>query len=186
MGQNGRVFKRVTWFGIGAAAGATGVVWAQQKIRRRIDAMGPDHIVVTAGNQARKVSQQVGRTVAGAVVEGRAAMREREDELLSRRDVYTYDVLSWALLKADRLEEALEASCEALRLGTRDPRLLYHAGMVARALGERVRAAELLCDALALNPSFDVLQAPIARRLLEGETAAPPCQASPSSGASRR
>ncbi len=86
MGQNGRVFKRVTWFGIGAAAGATGVVWAQQKIRRRIDAMGPDHIVVTAGNQARKVSQQVGRTVAGAVVEGRAAMREREDELLSRRD----------------------------------------------------------------------------------------------------
>lgn len=86
MEHNGAVLKRVTWFGIGAAAGATGVVWAQQQIRRRIDAMGPDHLVVAAGNQARKVSKQVGRTVAGAVVEGRSAMREREDELVARRD----------------------------------------------------------------------------------------------------
>jgi hypothetical protein len=80
------VFKRLTWFGLGAAAGASGVMWAQQKVRRQIDALGPDHIVVTAGNQAKKVSKQVGRTVAGAVVDGRAAMREREDELLARRD----------------------------------------------------------------------------------------------------
>ncbi|UDY36177.1 hypothetical protein [Dermatobacter hominis] len=80
------MFKRLTWFGLGAAAGASGVMWAQQKVRRQIDALGPDHIVVTAGHQARKVSKQVGRTVAGAVVEGRAAMREREDELLARRD----------------------------------------------------------------------------------------------------
>ncbi|MBS1838477.1 MAG: hypothetical protein JST64_12365 [Actinobacteria bacterium] len=84
--HNGAVFKRVTWFGIGAAAGATGVVWAQQKIRQRIDAMGPEHLVVAAGTQARKVSRQVGRTVSGAVAEGRSAMREREDDLVARRD----------------------------------------------------------------------------------------------------
>ena len=87
------MFKRLTWFGLGAAAGASGVMWAQQKVRRQIDALGPDHIVVTAGNQARKVSKQVGRSVAGAVVEGRAAMREREDELLARRD--GRDVHQW-------------------------------------------------------------------------------------------
>jgi hypothetical protein len=84
--HDGGVFKRLTWFGLGAAAGATGVMWAQQKVRRQLDALGPDHIVVAASNQARRVSKQVGRTVAGAVVEGRAAMREREDELKARRD----------------------------------------------------------------------------------------------------
>jgi len=85
-GHDGVVFKRLTWFGIGAAAGASGIVWAQQKVRRQIDALGPDHIVVAAGTQARKVSRQVGRTVADAVVDGRSAMREREDELIARRD----------------------------------------------------------------------------------------------------
>ena len=86
MEQNGAVFKRLTWFGLGAAAGATGYVWAQQRVRRELDALGPDHIVVVAGNQARRVGKQVGRTVTGAVGEGRSAMRDREDELLARRD----------------------------------------------------------------------------------------------------
>jgi hypothetical protein len=84
--QNGRVFKRVVWFGIGAATGAAaaaaGTVWAEQQVRRRLDALGPDHLVVTAGNTARKV----GRTVVDAVSEGRTTMRDREDELRARRD----------------------------------------------------------------------------------------------------
>ena len=70
-----------------------------------------------------------------------------------------------------------EASCEALRLGTRDPRFLYHAGMIARALGERARATALLCDALALNPSFDVVQGAVARAALDAERPVP-CPAS--------
>lgn len=105
------------------------------------------------------------------------AVRLARLELAVRRDVHTYDVLSWALYKADRLEEAGEASCEALRLGTRDPRFLYHAGMIARAAGERARATALLCGALALNPSFDVVQATVARRLLDAERPVP-CPAS--------
>lgn len=76
------MFKRIVWFGIGAAAGASGAVWAEQQVRRRLDALGPDHVVSAAGRSARRV----GRTVADAVAEGRAAMREREDELTSRRD----------------------------------------------------------------------------------------------------
>ena len=68
--------------GIGAAAGATGTVWAQQQVKRRIDALGPDHLVVSAGNTARKV----GRSVADAVSEGRSTMQDREDELRAQRD----------------------------------------------------------------------------------------------------
>ena len=60
---------------------------------------------------------------------------------------------------------------EALRLGTRDARLYYHAGMISTALGERKQAAEYLRSALEINPTFDVLGADVARRTL-GELSA--------------
>lgn len=74
--------KRVVWFGLGAVAGAAGTVWVEGQVRRRLDALGPDHVVVVAGATARRL----GRTVAEAVAEGRSTMREREDELRARRD----------------------------------------------------------------------------------------------------
>jgi tetratricopeptide (TPR) repeat protein len=90
------------------------------------------------------------------------ARQERE----RRRDIYTCDTLAWALYKKGLYAEAKAASDEALRLGTRDPRLLYHAGMIAHALGDRGGGAKHLRQALAINPSFDVLQADAARRTL--------------------
>lgn len=90
-------------------------------------------------------------------------------ERARRRDIYTCDNLAWALYKKGLHAEAKAASDEALRLGTRDARLLYHAGMIARALGDRARGAKYLREALAVNPSFDVLQADVARRTLGGE-----------------
>ena len=92
-------------------------------------------------------------------------------ERARRKDVYTCDTLAWALHKKGLHAEAKAASDEALRLGTRDPRLLYHAGMIAYALGDRARGAEYLRQALAVNPSFDVLQADVARRTLGGRPA---------------
>jgi tetratricopeptide (TPR) repeat protein len=92
-------------------------------------------------------------------------------ERARRKDIYTCDTLAWALYKKGMHEEAKAASDEALRLGTRDPRVLYHAGMIAYALGDRARGAEHLRHALALNSSFDVLQADEARRALAGRPA---------------
>jgi tetratricopeptide (TPR) repeat protein len=83
-----------------------------------------------------------------------------------RKDIYTCDALAWALYKKGHFGEAKAAADEALRLGTRDPRLLYHAGMIAYALGDRDRGADYLRQSLAINPSFDVLQAEVARRAL--------------------
>lgn len=71
--------RRLFWLGVGAVAGASGTVWAERKVRSRLDQLAPDHLVVSAGNKAR----DVGRSVVDAVVEGRGAMREREDELRS-------------------------------------------------------------------------------------------------------
>lgn len=80
------MFKRLTWFGIGAAAGASGFVWAQQRVRKELDALGPDHLVVIAAGQAGRITKGAAKTVAGAVVEGRSAMRDKEDELIAQRD----------------------------------------------------------------------------------------------------
>ncbi len=74
--------RRLFWLGVGAVAGASGTMWAERKVRSRLEMLGPDHLVVSAGNKAR----DVGRSVADAVAEGRGAMREREAELRSSYD----------------------------------------------------------------------------------------------------
>lgn len=79
-------------------------------------------------------------------------------------DIYGADVLAWTALKASRLPEAQIAMSQALRLGTRDARLFYHAGMIAQASGDKATGAILLQRALALNPHFDPLQSEIARK----------------------
>jgi Flp pilus assembly protein TadD len=75
-------------------------------------------------------------------------------------------VLAWALFKNGRVAEARAAITDALRLGTRDARLFFHAGLIHEASGDRARARDFLARALRTNPHFDVLQAAVARRAL--------------------
>ena len=89
-------------------------------------------------------------------------------ELESRQDIYTWDAVAWSLFKADRAAEAAQAAEHAVVLGTPDAALLYHAGMAQAAAGNRARAQDLLSRALAVNAKFDVVQAPLAARTLEG------------------
>ncbi|MBA2623351.1 MAG: tetratricopeptide repeat protein, partial [Chthoniobacterales bacterium] len=84
-----------------------------------------------------------------------------------RHDIYGADALAWTALKTNRIEEAQAAIKEALKLGTLDAKLFYHAGMIARRAGDRAAAADYLRRALALNPGFDLLQSEIARRTLK-------------------
>lgn len=91
-----------------------------------------------------------------------AARRGRE----SRADIYTSDALAWCLYKKGQHAEAKTAIDEALRLGTRDATINYHAGMIYRALGKHREATKHLQLALKINPSFDVLQADVARQAL--------------------
>lgn len=93
-------------------------------------------------------------------------------EYAVRRDIYGADAVAWTALKAGKLEVAQPAIQQALRLGTRDARLFYHAGMIARAGGAKAAARAYLQRALALNPQFDPLQATVARRTLQALAAA--------------
>ena len=87
-------------------------------------------------------------------------------ELDVRRDVYAYDVLAWALYKKGELGEARTAIGEAMKLGTRDARLFFHAGMISLGLGETDVAKMYLRRALATNAYFHVLHADLAQELL--------------------
>jgi len=51
-------------------------------------------------------------------------------ELATRRDVYGYDLLAWALHRAHRDREARVAMTHALALGTDDPQLRAHAAAI--------------------------------------------------------
>ncbi len=101
------------------------------------------------------------------------AYARAKQEYETRRDVYGADTLAWAALKAGKLDEAQTAIKDALRLGTEDARLFYHAGMIARAAGDRDIAAGFLRRALKLNPYFDPWQSTVARKALEEVTGVP-------------
>jgi tetratricopeptide (TPR) repeat protein len=85
-----------------------------------------------------------------------------QKELEVRHDIYTWDALSWALFKNGKLPEAASASDKAMRLGTQDPILHYHAGMIADRLGQRDKALTELKLALQINPHFHLVYANVA------------------------
>ena len=95
------------------------------------------------------------------------ALRLALTELEFRKDVYGYDAAAWAYYKNDMFKQAQDMIEQAMKLGTRDARLYYHAGMIAKAQGHAADARRLLSEALSINPHFDVLQAPIARAALD-------------------
>jgi tetratricopeptide (TPR) repeat protein len=80
--------------------------------------------------------------------------------------VRSADALGWALTSAGRPQAGLAWARRALRLGSRDPLFLYHAGMAARAAGRPGESRALLRRALSLNPRFSPLYAPRAERAL--------------------
>ena len=87
-------------------------------------------------------------------------------ELEVRKDIYAYDILAWTLFKNERFQEARAAMAEALKLGTRDARLFYHAGMIYHHLGEAQQAQQYLQLALSTNPHFHIFHADVAQRTL--------------------
>jgi len=76
------------------------------------------------------------------------------------------DVLAWALARNGRCDVALGYSRRALRLGTLDALKLFHRGMIERCLGRTASGDAVLRRALALNPHFSLLWAPVARQAL--------------------
>jgi tetratricopeptide (TPR) repeat protein len=143
----------------------------QRSLGRAADADRSDATVAFIADLGRRAGQVYDRQyalfLADRGLEPDRALAIAEAGLAQRRDIYGYDAHAWAAFKAGRLAEAQRSADAALALGTRDPLLQFHAGMIAAAAGETDRARTLLGAALESSPTFDPRHAPAARAALE-------------------
>lgn len=96
-----------------------------------------------------------------------AALEAAEAGITSRGFLDMADAYAWALHVNGRDAEAQAWSNKALALGTRNALFSFHAGMIERALGNVGPARAHLETALATNPDFSRLWAPVARQVLD-------------------
>jgi tetratricopeptide (TPR) repeat protein len=95
------------------------------------------------------------------------ALRIARREIAVRGDeIYAQDTLAWAAAMDGRWGEARSAMAKAIRYDTEDPRLQFHAGIIALHFGNSVEAKRRLSRALALNPRFHPVYADQARTVL--------------------
>ncbi len=81
----------------------------------------------------------------------KTALRLAKEELNSRRDVFTHDVVAWSLAGAGNLAEARSEMQRALAEGTEDARLFFHAGVIASRAGHAADAEHWLRKASELS-----------------------------------
>ncbi len=154
---------------------------AEARLRRVVDRLPlPEHVIalgevqLAAGRaaEARRSFALVRaeqRLLAAAGVNGDTELAvfeadhgsPRRGVALARRawaaapSVRSADALGWALTRAGRPRDGLRWARHALTLGSRDPAYLAHAGLAARAAGERADARRWLAAARrsdALSP----------------------------------
>ena len=108
---------------------------------------------------------EVDHTNDGAAIA--AAVRTVRTHYQQRPSIFAADALAWSLYRTGEWDEALPYAREALRLDSKDPLLLYHAGVIAAAAGQPIEARGYLEESLARNPRFHVRLAPEAKRLID-------------------
>lgn len=85
-----------------------------------------------------------------------AALDTARAEWDRRHSILVADALAWALHASGDDRAAARYSRKALALGTRNALMLFHAGMIHLATGDRAAAVELLTEALDTNPFFSI------------------------------
>ena len=94
------------------------------------------------------------------------ALAFAEEAYTATPTIRAADALGWALHRLGRHREAKARADEALRLGSKEPLLHYHAGAIAAALGDATAARRELELALATDPGFSATGAAEAAGIL--------------------
>ncbi len=89
-----------------------------------------------------------------------------EKDYETNKDIYGADYYAWALYKNGRFAEARSVIKQAMRLKTGDARIIFHAGMIENALGNKREARQYLEEALKTNAYFDLFHVEEARSVL--------------------
>lgn len=100
------------------------------------------------------------RNLDDALSRAQAAVRDRPS-------IFSSDALAWVQYRRGNFTAAQAAINEALRLGEHDATVLFHAGLIAAANHDRVKAQHDLQTALKLNPHFSILFSQQARDTLQ-------------------
>jgi len=95
-------------------------------------------------------------------------------DLTFRQDIHGHDALAWALYRNGHFSDAAASIEQALRWGTKDAKVHYHAGMIYAGLKRTEQAKAHLQQALMTNPRFSVLEVVEARRTLDELTRSAP------------
>ncbi len=101
------------------------------------------------------------------------AVRLLRAEWDRRQNVLVADALSWALHRTGADQEALELADRAQSHGWHNALFDYHLGEIERALGHTPDARTHLARAVATDPAFNPLQAPLARADLAATSPSP-------------
>jgi tetratricopeptide (TPR) repeat protein len=96
------------------------------------------------------------------------ALSSAEQGVATRPFLVMYDAYAWALHMNGHDADALVAVDKALQTGVKNALFHFHKGMITLALGDRPGARRELTEAMAINPSFSPLLAPIAIATLAG------------------
>lgn len=94
------------------------------------------------------------------------ALTKAQKAHTQRPSIFASDALAWINFRKNNLPEAKKYITEALSLGEHDSQILYHAGRIANADGNKPEAKRLLEKSLLLNPNFSILQAKVAKEIL--------------------
>ncbi len=95
-----------------------------------------------------------------------ATVARAEALFATQPSIQAADALAWVRYKAGDIDGARAAIGDALRTGSRDPLLLFHAGMIHKTAGETELAAMFLRQINEQNPRFSVLYSTTAKEAL--------------------
>lgn len=96
-----------------------------------------------------------------------ALERARNEYNRRPNNIEALDTFAWTLYKNGNAAEAIPYIQRAMRLGTKNPAMIYHAGMIYLGTDNKSKALELLRSAVAINPYINVLYSAPARRALD-------------------
>jgi len=94
------------------------------------------------------------------------ALKLAKEEANGRQDIHTRDVLAWAYYRKGDFVAARKEIDAAMEQGTKEPILLYHAGAIRLAQGEKAEGEKLIREALKMNPHFDLTASAEAKKIL--------------------
>lgn len=133
-----------------------------------------EKLIVESDGTPAEYSRELSQFYSDRNLKPERALELAKVDLTFRQDIHGHDALAWALYRNELFADAAASIEKALRWGTKDTKVHYHAGMIYAGLKRTEQAKAHLQQALKTNPEFSVLHAEEARKALDALTRSAP------------